>query len=112
MVETVVKYLSDFSFGDLILGAKGWHLVNFYTASSPECQKLGVIIQDLAGRFRKKVVMAKLDVEKNPAITARYKVTITPTLILFKDGQEVDRITGFVNEENLSTYLNQKIKEG
>ena len=112
MVETDVKHLSDFSFGDLILGTKGFRLVNFYTASSPDCQKLGAVIQDMAPKFRKKIVVAKLDVEKNPAITARYKVTSTPTLILFKDGEEMDRINGFVTEENLTVYLEQKLKEG
>lgn len=112
MVETDVRHLSDFSFGDLILGSKGFHLVNFYTASSPDCQKLGVAIEDMAPKFKKKVVIAKLDVEKNPAIAARYKVTSTPTLILFRDGEEIDRISGFVTESNLLVYLEQKIKEG
>ena len=110
MVETDVKHLSDFSFGDLVLGSKGYNLVNFYTASSTDCQKLGVIVEDAAFKFKKKIVVSKLDVEKNPAITARYKVTTTPTLILFKDGEEIDRITGFVSEQNLKAYLEKKLE--
>ena len=111
MVETDVKHLSDFSFGDIVLASTGFFLVNFYHASSPDCQKLGVIIEDISSKFRKKIIMAKMDIEKNPAITARYKVTQTPTLILFKDGEEIDRISGLVTEDRLKIYLDQKIKE-
>ena len=110
MVETEVLHLSDLSFGDLVLASDGFVLVDFYLASVLDCQRLGVIIEDLAPKYKNKVVMAKLDVDKNPGITSRYRVISTPTLILFKDGEEIDRLVGFVAEEELVPYLEKKIK--
>lgn len=110
MVEANVLHLSDLSFGDLVLGSKGYVLVDFYVAASPECQKLGVIIDELSFKYRNKISMAKFDVEKNSGISSRYRVTMIPTLILFKNGEEIDRTTGFISEEKLVSYLNEKLK--
>ena len=111
MVETEVIHLSDYSFGDLVLASEGIILIDFYTAISPDCQRQGVIIDDLAPRFRNRVQMAKMDIDKNAGISSRYKVTSTPTLILFKDGEEQDRTVGFISEEELISYLDAKITE-
>lgn len=110
-MATEVLHLSDLSFGDLILASEGFILVDFYLASLPDCQRQGVVIEDLAPKFKSKVTMAKLDVDKNPGITSRYRITSTPTLILFKDGEEIDRMAGFISEEELASYLNEKIRD-
>jgi len=110
-MKRVTLHLSDLSFGSVVLASKGWVLVDFYSAPISDCQRQGVVIEDLAPRYQKKVLIAKLDIDKSPGITSRYRVTSVPTLILFKDGEEVDRISGFVSEEELSSYLDQKIKE-
>jgi len=110
MVETEVLHLSDLSFSEKVLTVSGYVLVDFYVASSPDCQRQGVVIEDIASKFAKKVLMTKLDVDKNPGITSRFRVTSTPTLILFKEGEEIDRIVGFVSEEELTSYLNKVVK--
>lgn len=109
MAETEVLHLSDLSFGDLVLASEGFILVDFYLASTPDCQREGVVIEDLAPKYQGKVILAKLDVDKNPGIASRYKVISVPTLILFKDGEEIDRMVGFVSEEELTSYLNKHL---
>lgn len=105
-----VVHVSDLSFGDLVLTHEGFVLIDFYNAASPDCQRQGVVIEDLSLKYRGRVKMAKLDVDKNSGITSRYKVTFFPTLILFKDGQEIDRVSGFLSEEELVSYLNNHLK--
>jgi len=104
-------HLSDLSFGSVVLASNGWILVDFYSAPVPDCQRQGVVIEDIAPKYQKRILMAKLDIDKNPGIASRYRVTSVPTLILFKDGEEVDRISGFMPEEELNSYLDQKIKD-
>lgn len=111
MIEGEVLHLSDLSFGDLVLASEGFALVDFYVASLIDCQRQGVVIEDLAPKYKKKVKMAKLDVNKNPGITSRFRVTSTPTLVLFKDGEEVERMAGFISEQELISYLDKKLKE-
>jgi len=106
-----VVHLSDLSFADEVLAFEGFVLVDFYLASNPDCQREGVVIEEIAQKYYQRVKIAKLDMEKNPAITARYRISSVPTLILFKDGEEIDRVMGFVSEEELSRYLEEKIKE-
>jgi len=55
----------------------------------------------LAPGWAGQLKMVELDVEVNPAVTARYMVLNAPTLILFKFGQEVERMTGIVSEKEL-----------
>jgi len=101
-------HLSDLCFDD-VLSSNIWVLVDFYAAELLDCQKQGVVIEDLAQRYQGRVVMAKLDVDKNPGITSRYRVTKTPTLILFKEGKEVARFLGYVPERELKLFLDKKI---
>lgn len=110
-MEGDVIHVSDAIFSDKVLTAKGYVLVDFYLASLPDCQKQGVVIEDLAPKYKGKIIMAKLDTNKNPGITSRYRITSTPSLILFKDGEEVDRMIGFVSEGELKSYLDKLPKK-
>lgn len=106
-----VIHISDLSFGDIVLTQTGYVLVDFYLASLPDCQRQGVVIEDIAPKYKDKIVMAKLDMDKNPGIVSRYKATSAPTLILFKDGEEIDRMTGFISEQELINYFDKLLKK-
>lgn len=109
MAEGII-HLSDLSFRDEVLAKDDLILVLFYAAYSLGCQKLGVILSDLAPKYEGKIKIAKLDIDKNPGITSRYRVTSTPTLILFKNGEEQDRIVGEIGEEELINYIEKATK--
>jgi len=111
MEERDVVHASDLSFSDIVLTYPDFVLVDFYLASLPDCQRQGVVIEDLASKYKGKVKMVKLDTDKNPGISSRYRVTSTPTLILFKDGEEIDRMIGFVSEGELRNYLDKILKK-
>lgn len=53
--------------------------------------------------------MAKLDVDENHSIASNYKVVSIPTLILFKEGKEIERSIGYKNEEELRSLLNKHV---
>ena len=88
----LVKKISDDDFNKSI--SKGIVLVDFYAEWCGACQTLAPVIEEFAQEVADKITVAKLDTEKSEKTTAKYEVTSIPTLILFKDGKELRRITG------------------
>jgi thioredoxin 1 len=87
--------------------ASGSVVVDFYADWCPPCKMLAPVFEELAGEYEGKIKFLKFDTqpENNKAIAQQYGIMSIPTLILFKDGQEVDRITGFQAKENLKSKL-------
>jgi thioredoxin 1 len=76
------------------------------------CMTLAPIVDELAGEFAGKVKVGKLDVNQSPDIADQYKVQFIPTLVLFHNGQEVNR-TGLPRGDAkaaLSNWIQQSLK--
>lgn len=101
--------VTDEDFDRLVLGVPGLVVVDFWAAWCGPCRMLAPTIERLARTLAGRVRVAKLDVDANPLTAQRYGVQGIPTLILFKNGQEVDRLVGVQPErailERLDEYL-------
>ncbi len=84
-------------------------LIDLWAAWCGPCRLIGPVIEELAGTYQGKVKMSKLNVDDHPQVAGRFKVMNIPTLLLFKDGEEVDRIVGVVPKEELSRRLDAVI---
>jgi thioredoxin 2 len=80
-------------------------LVDFWAAWCGPCRIIAPIIENMAKELAGKAKIGKLDVDKNPVTAGRFKVQSIPTLIIFKDGQEVDRIVGAGSKESMLRRL-------
>ena len=69
-------------------------LIDFWAAWCGPCNMIAPIIEELAQEASGQFVVGKLDVDKNPSMSMKYGVRSIPTLIIFKNGKEVDRLLG------------------
>jgi thioredoxin 1 len=86
--------VTDADFDEVILKSKRPALVDFWAAWCGPCQMVAPVIEELAQEYAGRVLVAKLDVDANPATAGRYAVQSIPTLIVFRGGEEIDRVFG------------------
>ncbi|MCL2569280.1 MAG: thioredoxin [Oscillospiraceae bacterium] len=88
----MAKNLTKHDFDETI--AEGVTLVDFWAAWCGPCQMLGPVIDDLAERMEGKYKICKVNVDQEEEISHRYGVMSIPTVILFKDGEVLDKRVG------------------
>ncbi|MBU8267081.1 thioredoxin, partial [Staphylococcus aureus] len=72
----------------------GVQLVDFWATWCGPCKMIAPVLEELAADYEGKADILKLDVDENPSTAAKYEVMSIPTLIVFKDGQPVDKVVG------------------
>jgi len=84
---------------------QGVSLVDFWAPWCGPCRMQEPIIEELAREIGDRATIAKLNVDDEPELASRYGVMSIPTLILFKDGQPVDKLVGLQSKETLKARL-------
>ncbi|HCH6737382.1 TPA: thioredoxin [Staphylococcus aureus] len=87
----------------------GVQLVDFLATWCGPCKMIAPVLEELAADYEGKADILKLDVDENPSTAAKYEVMSIPTLIVFKDGQPVDKVVGFQPKENLAEVLDKHL---
>ncbi|MFW5808144.1 MAG: thioredoxin [Spirochaetota bacterium] len=82
-------------------------LVDFYADWCGPCRMIGPVIEKLAGKYDGKVKIAKLDVDKYGSLAAQYQVSGIPTVIMFKNGEAVDRFSGALPEPAIDDFISR-----
>lgn len=84
----------------------GTVLVDFYADWCGPCKMVSPIVDELSNE-NTDLGFRKVNVDEEPDLAVRYNVRSIPTLILFKDGEEVDRLVGFAPKQRLQSWLNE-----
>ena len=80
-------------------------LVDFWAPWCGPCRAIAHIVEDLAGEYQGKVSFAKLNTDDNQRTAMKYGIMAIPTLVLFRGGNEVARVTGVQSKQNLKKTI-------
>jgi thioredoxin 1 len=99
--------ISDQTFDQEVLQAETPVVVDFWATWCPPCKMIAPVLEEIAAEKNGTLKVAKLDADENPAAVQRFAVQGLPTLLVFKNGQEVARILGYRNKTQLLQQINQ-----
>ena len=109
MASDKVIHISDSEFDSKVLQGDLPCLVDFWAPWCGPCKAIGPVIDELADEFDGKVQIAKMNVDDNPATPGKFGIRAIPTLILFKNGEVVDQITGAVGKAQLTELIGKAV---
>jgi len=103
--EKAAVKMTDENFAKNI--SKGVTLVDFWATWCGPCRRQGPIVEEIAGELGDKALIGKLDVDHNKKISGEYYIRTIPTIIIFKDGEVMERLVGLQTKESLVAAINR-----
>ncbi|MBW1916629.1 MAG: thioredoxin [Deltaproteobacteria bacterium] len=101
--------VTDTNFENEILKSEVPALVDFWAAWCGPCRAIAPVVEELAKDYAGKLKVAKMNVDENSQTPAKYGIRAIPTLILFKDGNVADQITGAVSKSQIENAIKKML---
>ena len=99
-----LEFTND-NFKEKVLDNEGVALVDFWAEWCGPCRLIGPVVEDLSKEFEGKATIGKLNVDDNREIAAQYGIMSIPTLLIFKNGQIVDKHVGVASKGDLKKKI-------
>lgn len=99
----LIKHLTDADFETET--RTGVTLVDFHASWCGPCRMLAPVLEQVAKDIKGKAHIAKVDIDSEQKTASQYQITSVPTMILFKDGKEVNRLVGLRNAEAVKDFI-------
>ncbi len=102
MIQSIV---GEDNFETVVLKSESPIMVDFWAKWCAPCLATAPVLEELANEYAGKIEFAKVDVDANGPLAAKYGITSIPTLLVFEGGQPVQQITGFKPKQELKKVL-------
>ncbi len=110
MAEThTVTSINDQDFQKLVLESDRPVVVDFWAPWCGPCRMVSPIVEELSREYGDKVRFLKMNTDENEQTAIQYGIFSIPTLIIFKDGREVNRLVGFAPKEQLKRQIDRSL---
>ena len=106
---SAVMEVNDDSFEKEVLNEKLPVLVDFWAPWCGPCKMIAPAVEELAKEYDGRALVAKVNTDNDPLWASRFGIQGIPTLIIFKDGKEVDRVVGAVRKDVLKSKLEKAV---
>ena len=109
MASELIKHITDAGFESDVLQPGSAVLVDYWAEWCGPCKAIAPILDEVAKSYEGKVQIAKMNVDENRDIPAKFGIRGIPTLMLFKDGQLAATKVGALNKSQLSAFLDEHL---
>ena len=103
------KVVTDATFEEEVLKSEKPVVVDYWAEWCGPCRMVAPVLEEIASEHGDKIDVVKLNVDENPAVAQRYGIMNIPTLSVFKGGEVVDRIVGFVPKSAITSMISKHL---
>jgi thioredoxin 1 len=107
--EEFLVHVSDDNFEQEVIKSEKPVLVDFWAPWCGPCRAIGPVVEDLAEVYKDRVKVAKLNIDENPKTATVYGVMSIPTIVLFKNGNALDKVVGLVPKDRLEELVKKAL---
>jgi thioredoxin 1 len=107
MIVSYITHLTDKNYKDFV--SNGLVLVDIYTNWCVPCKLISPIVDEISSEFLGKISVGKLDAEQCVETTTSLNIRNVPAILLYKDGQIVDKKVGSISKSNLEEMINKYV---
>jgi thioredoxin 1 len=105
MADSATVHLTEQSFDEALIANQGLMMVDFWAEWCGPCKAIAPVLEDLARESAGTITLAKVNVDENPGLAARYGIRSIPTILLVKQGKVADQVIGAVPKTQLKKKL-------
>lgn len=109
MANDKVIIITKDNFEDEVIKSDIPVLVDFWASWCGPCRAIAPIIDELANDFYGKAKIAKVNVDEQGELAAKFRIMSIPTIMLFKDGQSVEKVVGAKTKEDFAALINKNL---
>jgi thioredoxin 1 len=109
MASDLIKHISDASFDADVLKSGKPVLVDYWAEWCGPCKMIAPVLDDISAAYKDKLQIAKMNVDENQQIPAKFGIRGIPTLMLFKNGQLAATKVGAMSKAQLTAFIDQQL---